>query len=161
MGLFDQQRIEDPQKWRAHYEFSGALLLGVTFEMPGKLNLVLSAAKSVSHPGLAPLSSVARKAIPPDALLTTVRITCDGVRGLGWIGRPAALKELHEAIGAFGRIDRLDVTRLSIGERTLWPDAPPPFEYQDAPRDLWHVLLASQDYGLQWFSETAGLREGS
>lgn len=160
MGLFDQQRIEDPQKWRAHYEFGGALLISLAWELPGQLSATLSAAKSGAHPGLAGLPPVARKALPADALLTTVRISCTGVRGFGWIGRPDALRELHDAAGTYGRVERFELTRMPISERTLWPDAPGPFQYDEAPRELWHILLASHDYGIQWFAETASLREG-
>lgn len=161
MGLFDIQKVEDPVKWRAHYEFGGALLLGLTWELPGSLGIVMTASKSPGHPGLAGLSETARRAIPADALLTTVRISCTGVRGFGWIARPRALADLKDAIGAFGRVDKFEMNRLTMAEKSLWPDAPPPYEFEEEARDLWHGLMAGHDYAVQWFCDLASLREGA
>lgn len=161
MPLFDQQRLEDPAKWRAHYEFGGALLLGFTMEAPGLLSLVLSVNRSGTHPALAGLGEVARRVLPREAFVATARISCLGVRGMGWIGRPKSLSDLKEGIGTYGRVEQFRMTKLPITESALWPDAPPPFVAGAKPLDLWHGMLSSHDFALQWFCDSAMLREGA
>ncbi|MCE9580915.1 MAG: hypothetical protein K8T20_00205 [Planctomycetes bacterium] len=161
MPLFDQQRIDDPAKWRSHYAFGGALLLGFTMEAPGQLSIVMTANKSGMHPALAGLGEMAKNVLPRDAFHATVRISCSGVRGLGWIGRTKALSDLKAAIGAFGRVEAFEVKKLAIAEKDLWPDVPAPFVAAAAPLDLWHGILSGTDFALQWFCELASLREGA
>lgn len=159
MGLFLEQRLESPEKWKSHYSFGGALLVGLQWEGPAVLTLTLSATKSGSHPGLAGLSEVVRTALPPESLLSTVKITCGNVRAIRWVGRPAPLAELKEEIGAFGRLDLFVIEKQKIVEADIWPDVPGPFEGEKEGVELWHGALSSHDFALQWMCETAFLRE--
>lgn len=161
MPLFDQQRIDDPAKWRSHYAFGGALLLGFTMEAPGQMSIVMTANKSGAHPGLAGLGEVAKLVLPKEAFVATVRISCSGVRGLSWVGRPAALAELKEGSGSYGRIETFDVARQLMPENALCPAAPKPFVAGDKPLDLWHGTLSSQDFAIRWYCDAASLREGA
>ncbi len=161
MPLFDQQRIDDPAKWRAHYAFGGALLLGFTMEAPGQMSIVMTANKSGAHPGLVGLGEVAKMVLPKEAFVATVRISCSGVRGLSWAGRPAALSELKEGSGAYGRIEVFEVAKQVVPENELWPAAPKPFAAGEKPLDLWRGTLASRDFAIQWSCDAAILREGA
>ncbi|KAF0245210.1 MAG: hypothetical protein FD180_1757 [Planctomycetota bacterium] len=161
MPLFEQQKIDDPAKWRAHYAFGGALLLGFAMEAPGRLSIVMTATKSGAHPALVGLGDVAKSVLPKEAFVATVRVSCSGVRGLDWIGRPGSLSDLKESTGAYGRVETFEVAKLAIPEKDLWPGVPQPFVAADKPLDLWHGRLASRDFAIQWFCEAASLREGA
>ena len=161
MPLFDQQKIDDPAKWRAHYAFGGALLLGYAMEAPGQLSIVMTATKSGAHPALAGLSEFARQVLPKDAFVATVRVSCSGVRGLTWIGRTKPLAESKETTGAFGRVEKFEVAKLAIPEKEIWPGVPAPFIAAEKPLDLWHGILAGHEFALQWFCDAAILREGA
>jgi hypothetical protein len=161
LPLFDQQKIDDPAKWREHYAFGGALLLGYAMEAPGQLSIVMTATKSGAHPALVLLPEVARQVLPKDAFLATVRVSCLGVRGLTWVGRTKVLSASRETSGAYGRVDRFDVAKLSIPEKDLWPGGPSPLAADDKPLDLWRGIIAGHDFALQWHCESASLREGA
>ncbi|MCC6740740.1 MAG: hypothetical protein IT452_16985 [Planctomycetia bacterium] len=161
MPLFDQQRIDDPAKWRSHYAFGGAVLLGFGLEAPGQLSVALRARKSGAHPGLASLPEAARALLPAGAFLVNLRVSCAGVRGLSWLGRPAAMSAQKEAGGILGAVETFEVTRATAAERDLWSAAPAPFSPDAAPVQLWRGVLAGRDFAMQWFCEAASLREGA
>lgn len=161
MPLFDQQRIDDPAKWRSHYAFGGAVLLGFGLEAPGQLSLVMTARKSGAHPALAALPEAARAVLPAGAFHVTLRVSCTGVRGLSWVGRPAAMGALKEAGGSLGAVESFEVTRATAAERDLWPAPPAPFSPAAAPLELWRGVLAGREFAMQWFCEAASLREGA
>jgi hypothetical protein len=161
LPLFDQQKIDDPAKWRAHYAFGGALLLGYAMEAPGQLSVVLTATKSGTHPALAGLSDIARQVLPKDAFVATVRVSCTGVRGLTWTGRPKLLSDSKETTGSFGRVETFEVVKATLPEKDLWPGVPAPFVAAGQPLDLWRGTLAGREFALQWFCESSSLREGA
>jgi hypothetical protein len=160
MGLFDQQRIEDPKKWRSHYSFEGALLLGLSWEAPGTLQLVMSVTKGPDHPSMSGLTDAAKSALPKDARLATVRATFSGVRGFRWLGHHAALAQLKEMVGTLGRLDVLEVERKPVWETDWWKTPSPPFEHQGEARERWHATIASNDFAAEWFCDATSLREG-
>lgn len=141
MPIFNQQRLEDPEKWKSHYSFGGALLLGLSFETPGQLALALSATKGTNHPALAGLNDIARSALPRDAFLSTVRISCSGVRELDWTGNPAVLSAARERGGNFGAIRSLEVAKADGGG--------------------WTGVLTGDEFELEWTCDAASLREGA
>ncbi len=161
MPLFDQQRIDDPAKWRSHYAFGGATLLGFTMEAPGQLSIVMTANKSGAHPALVSLGDVAKLVLPKEAFVATVRISCAGVRGLTWAGRPRELSGMKEQSGAFGKIEAFEVVKRVMSEKDACPDAPKPFAPGSTPTELWHGLIASKDFAIRWSCDSASLREGA
>ncbi len=130
-------------------------------EVPGQLSIVMTATKSGVHPALAGLGDVARMVLPKDAFQATVRVSCPGVRGLEWIGRPKFLSESKETTGAFGRVESFEVVKQAIPESQLWPGVSPPFVATETPLDLWRGLLTGHDFALRWYCDSASLREGA